>query len=215
MATEYKSLKEKVYEHVSSLIDSGSLNEGDKIVEREIQDALGVSRTPVREALIQLVGDGYLESTPHRGFRVRGFDEKSAREVFQMVGPLDGRAALLALPNMSEDDLRQMRFLCDSIDLAISNRLADRYNALQKEFHEVYFARCGNERLVGALHELQRSFSTKAFDMDNPADTENMRKANSEHRHIISLFERGDGAALQDYVRDVHWSLEYVGFSTW
>ena len=55
---------------------------------------MGVSRTPVREALIQLASDGYLDNLPRRGFRVRGFDQQNSVEVFfEIMGPLDGQAA--------------------------------------------------------------------------------------------------------------------------
>ena len=67
------------------------------IRDRQICDALGVSRTPVREALIQLAADGYLENVPRKGFYVKRVTEDSAREIVEIIGPLDGRAALLAL----------------------------------------------------------------------------------------------------------------------
>jgi DNA-binding transcriptional MocR family regulator len=115
-----QSLKQRAYDELRARIERGELKEGEKVVELSVCDSLGVSRTPVREALIQLEADGYLEGIPRRGFRVRSFDEASAREVFEMLGPLDGRAALLAVPNMGPDDLADMRFLYESMELAIA-----------------------------------------------------------------------------------------------
>jgi DNA-binding GntR family transcriptional regulator len=209
------SLKQRVYDELRARIERGELKEGERVAELAVCDSLGVSRTPVREALIQLEADGYLEGMPRRGFRVRSFDEQSAREVFEMLGPLDGRAALLALPNMNGDDLADMGFLCESMELAIAGGLTARYYDLQHEFHQHYIDRCGNRRLVKALGELMSQLSSRSYQRDDPQALQNMRAANEEHRHILRLFEAGDGKALQDYIRDVHWSLDNVEFATW
>lgn len=216
MATgSHQSLKQRVYDELRARIERGELKEGEKVVELSVCDSLGVSRTPVREALIQLEADGYLEGIPRRGFRVRSFDEASAREVFEMLGPLDGRAALLAAPNMGPDDLADMRFLYESMELAIAAGLTSRYYDLQHEFHQHYIDRCGNARLIKALGELMSQLSSRSYQRDDPQALQNMRKANEEHLHMLELFEKGDGAALQDYIRDVHWSLDNVEFATW
>ncbi len=131
-------LKQRVYQELKARIERGELAQGEKIGELAVSEAMGVSRTPVREALIQLEADGYLEGMPRRGFRVRSFDEQSAREVFEMLGPLDGRAALLAAPHMTEVDLANMDFLCESMELAIAGGLTERYYDLQREFHQRY-----------------------------------------------------------------------------
>ena len=57
--------------------------------------------------------------------------------------------------------------------------------------------------------------SSRSYQRDDPQALQNMRAANEEHRHILRLFEAGDGKVLQDYIRDVHWSLDNVEFATW
>lgn len=208
-------LKQRVYQELRAQIERGELAQGEKVGELAVSEAMGVSRTPVREALIQLEADGYLKGVPRRGFRVRSFDEQSAREVFEMLGPLDGRAALLAAPHMTEDDLANMDFLCESMELAIAGGLTERYYDLQREFHQRYIDRCGNARLQRALSELMGQLSSRSYARDDAQALDNMRAANEEHHHMLGLFRAGDGAALQDYVRDVHWSLKNVRFAAW
>ncbi|MCI1664741.1 MAG: GntR family transcriptional regulator [Atopobiaceae bacterium] len=212
---DFKPLKAQVYDYVVARIMSGELAQGDHVVELQVCSALDVSRTPVREALSQLESDGYLESVPRRGYRVSGFDETQAREVFEILGPLDGRAALLSLPRMDAEVLRQMRFLCESMDLALDSGLTERYYDLQHEFHDTYVARCGNERLKGELVSLGQVLSKRSYLHADDESIANMRLANEEHRKIVALFEQGDGAALQDYIRDVHWSLDNVKYAAW
>ena len=110
MTNEYRSLKGHVYDYIVDLIDGGALADDHKISEQQICEALGVSRTPVREALIQLASDGYLENVPRKGFYVKSVTEDSAREIVEVIGPLDGRAALLAVDRMTDEDLAQLQF---------------------------------------------------------------------------------------------------------
>jgi DNA-binding GntR family transcriptional regulator len=211
----FKSLKDQVSDYVRHEIDEGRLKDGDRVVEASISDNLGVSRTPVREALIQLAGDGYLCYESRRGFRVRGCDEKSAREIFEMLGPLDGRAAYLALPQMNDATINHLVELCNNMDEAIGRRDAKAYDDLQHEFHFSYIDRCGNERLAASIDELERFFSKRSYEKAADEVFANFTKANKEHRRIIQLFRERDAYALQDYVRDVHWSIDTAHYATW
>ena len=87
MTNEFRSLKDHVYDYIADLIDGGTLGDDHKISEQQICDALGVSRTPVREALIQLAADGYLENVPRKGFYVKRVTEDSAREIVEVIAP--------------------------------------------------------------------------------------------------------------------------------
>ena len=191
-------LKQRVYQELRAQIERGELAQGEKVGELVVSEAMGVSRTPVREALIQLEADGYLEGVPRRGFRVRSFDEQSAREVFEMLGPLDGRAALLAAPHMTEDDLANMDFLCESMELAIAGGLTERYYDLQREFHQRYIDRCGNARLQRALSELMGQLSSRSYARDDAQALDNMRAANEERNHQhLTLEDRLDPKTRQ------------------
>lgn len=210
------SLKDNVYAYIAGRIDSGELSAGDRVSEQVICDAMGVSRTPVREALIQLASDGYLDNLPRRGFRVRGFDRENALEVFEIMGSLDGQAAYLACPRLDDEAIAQMRFLVGSMDLAIESRLMLKYDDLQREFHYTYFQRCGNQRLIELLRQLERCFIKRDYGtVDREEAYRLLHKANDEHRRILELFEGGDAAAVRDYVRDVHWNTENAEFTVW
>lgn len=216
MGAPHSSLKDNVYAHIAGRIDSGELSAGDRVSEQAICDAMGVSRTPVREALIQLASDGYLDNLPRRGFRVRGFDRENALEVFEIMGPLDGQAAYLACPRLDDDTIAQLRFLVGSMDLAIESRLMLKYDDLQREFHYTYYHLCGNQRLIELLRQLERCFIKRDYStVDREEAYRLLRKANDEHRRILELFEARDAAAVRDYIRDVHWNTENAQFTVW
>lgn len=216
MTNEYRSLKDHVYDYIADLIDGGTLADDHKIGEQQICDALGVSRTPVREALIQLAADGYLDNVPRKGFYVKRVTEDSAREIVEIIGPLDGRGALLACGEMADDDIAHLQFLHGSMQLAIEKRLYKKYDDLQHEFHDCYVKKCGNSRLIDLVHQMNRYFMKREYAHVGAAELDALlRKANDEHAQIVRLFEQHDGAALQRYIRDVHWSIENAKFLVW
>ena len=192
------------------------LEPGAMVSENELAAQMGVSRTPVREALIQLASDGYLDNLPRRGFRVRGFDQQNAVEVFEIMGPLDGQAAYLACPLLTKEDIMQLKFLVGSMDLAIQGGLIRKYDDIQRDFHLTYFNRCGNDRLRDMIAQLERCFIKRDYEtVDQETACKLLDKANAEHAHILELFEARDAAGVRDYVRDVHWNTENAQFTVW
>lgn len=216
MVALQRPLKEHVYDYIAARIESGELSAGDRVSEQTICDAMGVSRTPVREALIQLASDGYLDNQPRRGFRVRGFDRQNAIEVFEIMGPLDGQAAFLACPLLTKDDVAQLRFHVGSMDLAIDSGLITKYDDIQREFHRTYTQRCGNARLIKLIDQMERHFIKRDYgSVEQETARELLRKANAEHRRILELFEAKDADGLRSYIRDTHWNTENAPFTVW
>lgn len=216
METLRRPLKDHVYDYISSRIDAGELSAGDRVSEQAICDAMGVSRTPVREALIQLASDGYLDNLPRRGFRVRGFDQQNAVEVFEIMGPLDGQAAYIACPLLTEEDIMQLKFLVGSMDLAIQGGLIRKYDDIQRDFHLTYFNRCGNDRLRDMISQLERCFIKRDYEtVDQETACKLLGIANAEHAHILELFEARDAVGVRGYVRDVHWNTDNAQFTVW
>ena len=142
--------------------------------------------------------------------------EESAREIVEVIGPLDGRAALLAVDRMTEDDIAQLQFLHGSMHLAIEKGLYKKYDDLQHDFHECYVSKCGNTRLESLIHQMNRYFMKREYaNVDEGELGDLLRKANEEHAEIVRLFELRDGEELQRFIRDVHWSIDNAKFLVW
>src|SRR6478736_5030238 len=101
------SLSASAYEYLLLLLRSGHLGTGERLVEAEIASQLGVSRVPVRQALLQLVAEGYLVSTP-RGYKVPTLTSQDIEDVFELRLLLEPRAAALAARDITADQLRQV-----------------------------------------------------------------------------------------------------------
>ncbi len=185
----------------------------DKINENQVCEQLGVSRTPVREAFIQLANDGYLDNHPRKGFRVKNLSIEKAQNLYELIGILDGRAAALTVDLITDKDIKQMEFTVDSMDSAIKRNLALKYYELQIEFHEIYLSKCPNSEIIDMLKKSKNSFFRKHY-LFEAEDVQNtvLLETNSEHHQIVELFKKRDKMKLEAYIRDVHWAKSKAEF---
>ncbi len=213
MVNRFKSLKDHVYDYIAEQIALGALRPEEKINENAICQELSISRTPVREALIQLASEGILDNVPRKGFVVKSITEKEGRELYVIIGHLDGLAASLACPFLTEKDFRDMEFYIDSMDLAIRSQNYNMYLLQQKAFHQIYLDRCGNDSLIEYLTGLKNKFLKRSYTDDPLGSTAAiLHKTNLQHREILQLLESGRSSKVSQYLADVHWAAENVHF---
>ena len=172
---------------------------------------LNVSRTPVREALIQLASEGVLESLPRRGFVVREIDVKTSRDLYQIIGPLDALAAESALPYLGTKEFKKMKRLIEDIDEAIEENDFNRYYQLQLYFHDVYIDLCRNTELIHLLKRLRKIFIKQGFESDDRL-VKILYETNDEHKKLLELFTAKDVDSLKEYLVKVHWNPENAVF---
>lgn len=205
----YLSLTDHVYNYIVDQINNGTLISGSKVNESAVSEALKVSRTPVREALIQLSSEGLLENIPRKGFVIKGLTKEEAKETFFIIGALDGLAASLASPLLTEKHMKEMEFYIESIDLAINTGNFSMYHKMQESFHNVYLSICPNRSLVNLLLKLEKKFLKNFDGTDEPAlTTKRLTQTNNEHRQMMKLFRNGETAELESYMKEVHWNTE-------
>lgn len=204
---KYKTLKDHVYDYIAGQILEGNLVPSQKINETAISQELSVSRTPVREALIQLSCEGILDNVPRKGFVLKGITEKDAAELYTVIGALDGTAAQMTYNILTEKDLMRMSFYIQSMDLAISTDNYEMYLEQQELFHSVYIDKCENEILSDTISRLKSKFFTRGYSKDREKNNEKLlSQINDEHREILRLFKEKDKNALFDYITNVHWA---------
>ncbi|MED3564040.1 GntR family transcriptional regulator, partial [Bacillus xiapuensis] len=181
---------------------------GKKVNENHICEKLKVSRTPVREALIQLSSEGLLDNVPRKGFVIKSLTTEEAKETYFIIGALDGIAASLAAPFLTEKDLKEMEFYIQSIDLAINTENYRMYDKMQEAFHGVYLSICPNKSLVNLLLQLEKKFLMNLGEI-GPKDglKEKLTQTNNEHRTILELFKNKDTAELERFFKEVHWNI--------
>ncbi|MEO1771660.1 GntR family transcriptional regulator [Candidatus Enterococcus ferrettii] len=208
--------KDKVYQFISEQLTLGKLKRKDRLTEQYLVDNLGISRTPIREALLQLASDDILEREPRKGFKIRTYTEKDVENLYQLIGVLDGKIAELTVDKLSEDDYALMKFLIDSMYSAINNELYTKYNELQHQFHELYTVKCDNGLLRKEIDSKKKMFIGKAYSrIEKEQIKELLLITNQEHEEILMMFKKGQGEKLRHFLEHTHWRLENAQYDIW
>lgn len=206
-----KSLSEQVYDYIIRQIQLGELSEGSKLAEAELTEQLNISRTPIREALIQLSADGVLENVQRKGFFVKTRTWKEIVESYNILARLDAYAAELAINILTEQDLNKMETLANHIDFAISQKDYNLYTDEQEAFHDVYLEICGNSHLIDMIHRLQKQYIRPVNSKDTESLFNLLSDINKDHYKILELFRAKDLQKLQNCII-AHWSRAATDF---
>ena len=184
------SYKEKVYEELKSAIISQRLALGELLNERDLADKLGISRTPVREALQRLENEGLVITEPWRGTRVNEIKEKDIEEVFQLRLALEPVAVELALQRMTAEDLTSIEQLRKQQISFNKHTDADAFIKTDMDFHMLIARLSGNKRLiqiVGNLIDIMRRLGISAIQTQ-----ERCAETLEEHAQLIKALKNKD-----------------------
>ena len=203
---QLKSLREQVYEHLRASIEAGELVPGTFLDQNRISAELGISRMPLRDALIQLDLEGFVEVLPRRGVRVRRLTLDDVRHLYEIIGALEG-AALLSVPGGIEpDDLELMESLNGEMSLALEVGEFDAYYSRNVDFHRVFLSWCDNRELRRSVRVCRQRLYD--FPRERVFVPEWERRSIQEHQEFLDLLRAGEARAAADFLRDVHWSFE-------
>ncbi|WP_066383161.1 GntR family transcriptional regulator [Neobacillus mesonae] len=147
-----------VYRHIYNLIETGAFQPGEWIRERKLKEILGVSSTPIREALKMLVQESVLESVPHHGVRIKNFTTKEIEDIYELRAELEGLAAQLAARRGTEAQFMQLEEL-----LLLTQRKIEENGIIQdselllfnNQFHDLIIEVSGNLALKNTLSHLR------------------------------------------------------------
>jgi DNA-binding GntR family transcriptional regulator len=189
------SRTEAVLDAIKHAILAGELSPGQALVETELAERLGVSKTPVREALKTLAGTGLVEMLPYKGAAVRRVDRELARAVYDrrlLLEPVAvGRTALAGV------SLAAAHAALDAADAALD--VAERSLA-NRAFHRVLYAGCGNPLLTAKLDEL-RDQTALVSSVAWSAQPASWQAEAREHREILAAAEAGDARLARSLAR--------------
>lgn len=197
------NLRQKAYRHIHGRIANGSLSVGTVVSELSLADEIGMSRTPIREAIRQLQMEGLVEQIPRFGTVVRRPRRREIVESYQLREALESYAVSLATECINSSDLAMLEKLCDRIDAvtedlkasgkkALDADLLQRFLAADMAFHTVLIRAAGNSRImkiINDMHVLTRIFGVER----QPHDQELVDEALQVHRQILESINNGAG----------------------
>ncbi len=191
----YKPLREVVFETLREAIINGVLRPGERLMELQLAEALGVSRTPVREAIRKLELEGFVVMVPRKGAYVAGISLKDITNVFEVRAALEGLAAGLAAERITEEELEELeRILVEKAEIIEKGEVA-RFVECDTRFHDVIYRVSRNQRLVQILSNLRDEINR--FRSVSLAYPGRMREALEEHRKIVEAIAERDVSLAQ------------------
>lgn len=189
--SEQGSLTTKVFKTLEKAILKGEFLPGEALTEQSLSNQLGVSRTPVREALRQLELAGLVKTVPNKGAEVVGISEKDVDDIYTIRVHIEGLAARWAAEHISEEDIKKLRDTLELQEFYASKGDTDRVKSLDSSFHEaVYKASESNplRQILSQLHNYIQSSRGLSIDSEGRAAA-----AVAEHRKIFEAIESGNG----------------------
>jgi DNA-binding GntR family transcriptional regulator len=190
--------RDQVRTILEKLIRRGELSGGARLEEVELSRRIGVSRTPLREALIALEEDGLVQSSPNKGFTVVPANEALVREIYPILGALEGAALRLSLPQLKAA-APELKAINDKLSRATDKA---RQHEFDMQFHARLTHGCGNPRLLKLLdtHWTQ----ARRFDGAQRRGTADREGSCREHAEIVRAIEDGRAAAAVEALI-AHW----------
>lgn len=152
------SMREEVYNTLLDWIMEGILRPGEKVLDKDLAERLGVSRTPVREAIRRLEDKGLIESAANKWTRVARVSIEEPKKFYPIIWTLEELALEQGLATLDEEDFELMESLNTKIAKAVDDGDAIAASLADTEFHNVYIEKSGNQHLIDILQDLKIKF---------------------------------------------------------
>lgn len=210
-APDSQSVKAQL--RLREMILAGELPGGSRIAELPIVERLGVSRTPIRAALMRLEQEGLLEALPNGGYAVRTFSERDVADAIELRGTLEGLAARLAAERgVAEGVLAEARLCLDEVDLVLASPALDdaaftRYVGLNQRFHALLSEMAGSAVLARELERVVNlPFASPSgfviVQADSPRARDMLVVAQDQHRQVLEAIAQREGARAEALMRE-------------
>lgn len=184
---------------IRNAIETGLYKPGQVVSQRQISEDLGLSVTPIREAVLVLTGNGIVERHKHHSIKVSEIDEKRLREIFTVRHMLEEEAVRLAAKNATPEFIAKLKRLNRQLEIMSSDDDPTEINPIDSSLHKLIFRNCGNEALYWTIDRLKSSFPMYAL-WGEPGRIET---SVSEHWKLIEALESRDAEASAE-VQKLH-----------
>jgi DNA-binding GntR family transcriptional regulator len=188
------------HQWIRQRILDNELAPGTQVLEQALADQIGISRTPVREALIQLEQEGLVEIVPRHGMRVLPVSQADMREIYDILTSLEPTAAeLLAARRPARAELKPLIDACDAMEAALAKGDRAGWAKADERFHLALLELCGNRRLAGMVMAMwDQSHRARMFTLKlRPLPVVSTR----EHRAALDAILDGDAARAREVYR--------------
>ncbi|MED5579815.1 MAG: GntR family transcriptional regulator [Nitrospinota bacterium] len=194
-----KSLSKIVVEKIKDSILNGSLKPGTKLIETQLTNSLGVSRTPLREAFRELAVEGYIIIYPHKGAFVTKITKEEIKDLYMITSVLEGLATRLATPLLTLGKNRKhLEKLLEELRIFEQSSEVSKYWETNQLFHQFITNSCKNEKLKIVINNLRRQIlKTRIITLQVPG---RLTSSMEEHEKILEFILKNEGGKAEKMV---------------
>src|SRR3954453_24141133 len=196
-----ENLSARVYNQIKNLILCNEVMPGQKLHHQELSERLGVSRTPVREALTRLVSEGYVAFLPNRGFTCKEIRMQEAEELYELREALEAFAVERAIENLTDEAVEKLRTEIKSYGEDLHKRFTRERLVYDQDVHLEIASLAGNDTLKNSLSHIFERIVLKRR-TDGLYDTARGVSAHEEHLTLLEAMERRDVAEATRIIRN-------------
>jgi len=192
---EFLPLRDVVFNTLRDNILRGELEPGERLMEIHLADKLGVSRTPIREAIRKLELEGLAVMTPRKGAIVASITEEDLRDVLEVRTVLEGLAVELACEKITEEEIIVLKNAMDGFRKEIGSKDPTKIAVKDVAFHDIIYKATGNNRLIQILYNLREQMYR--YRLEYIKDKNKRTRLVNEHMEIVSAIENRDKEAAK------------------
>ena len=189
------NLHEHAAKRLRQMLVEGRIAPGAKLNERELCEALDVSRTPLREAIKMLAAEGLVELVPNRGAVAVKLSEDDVRHTFEVMGGLEALSGELAAQRITDEELAEIRAMHFEMLAAYTRRDLSNYYRLNAQIHQAINAAAKNPVLAATYDRVNARLQALRFRSNQ--DGEKWKSAMKEHEQMVDALSRRDAAAMR------------------
>ena len=197
---ERKSLGQHVFENLKNAIVKGDMPPGGRLIESRLAETLGISRTPVREAIHKLEREGYLKKLSRGGFSVLGLSREDVDETFGIRSVLESYAARLATEKHRTNDLKPLEKKIKLYQKHLDSNDLDALPKINTEFHDLLYALSRSPKLIHMINNLRdQIYRFRQLILKN----EKLAKmSNEDHKDMLERIRQRDADGVERLVRE-------------
>ena len=196
-----ENLAARVYTEIKNLILCNEIMPGQKLHHQQLSERLGVSRTPIREALTRLVQEGYVSFLPNRGFTCKEIRKQEAEELYELREALEAFAVEKAIEGLTDEAINELRAKMNVYGRDVQNRFTRERLVYDQDLHLQIAELSGNETLKNMLRHVFERIVLKRR-TDGLYDAARGVAAHQEHLRLLDAIERRDAAAAVRVLRN-------------
>ena len=195
---EFLPLRDVVFNTLRQAILRGELKPGERLMEIQLAKKLGVSRTPIREAIRKLELEGLVLMIPRKGAEVAEITEKNMLDVLEVRRALEELAVKLACERITEEEIQELKDAADAFQKILSEKDITKIAEADEAFHDVIFKSTGNDRLIQLLNSLREQMYR--YRLEYLKREEYHPQLLEEHQQIIDRITRKDQSEAAELI---------------